>query len=375
MKIGITQPKLSAAADFTLPYTVAILSAWIKHTQPKTEVFYSEDITELLEADEVWCTSVSESWNLVNELGKIVVNAGKRFLVGGHHATALPQTLRYGTAFQGPLEGEKASINSLPFPDWSILPRDQRKKFVLMTSNGCPFRCSFCSSAAFWKKYSQKSPARVIAEIEQIHRHSVNNISIFDDLFTADKKRLREIVKKIKERDLHRISYSCNVRSDTVDEEVIDLLCAMNVTDVAFGSESGSDFILKMMHKKTTVRQNLQIILNFANRGLKVAATSLVLGHPGESPTTLQETKEYIDIIRPFCGLITTYPLIPYPGTSMWDYFQRKYSIDIMSFDWSRLSLEPSHFKWENFFLLSEECSIDDIKELYEWNACTQRST
>lgn len=368
MKIALIQPKLSVAADFTMPYTIAVLSAWLKNTRPKTEVFYTENIAEMLEADEIWCTSVSESWNTVNELGKIAVNEGKRFLVGGHHATALPQTLRHGEAFRGPVEGAGYPINSMPFPDWSILPDTQGRIYILMTSQGCPFHCSFCSSAAFWKRYIPKSPARVIAEIRQLRDLRVQRISIFDDLFTADKKRLREIVKRVKEEGLNSMVYSCNVRADTVDEEVIELLCEMNVREVAFGSESGSDFILKMMHKKTTVKQNLQLVLNFAKYGLKVAATSLVLGHPGESPATLQATKEYIELIRPFCGLITTYPLTPYPGTSIWEFFLRKHGIDVMAFDWSRLCLESVGVNWDNFFLLSDDCTVDDIKELYQWN-------
>lgn len=368
MKIALTQPKLETGADFTLPYSITVLSAWIKHTQPNAEVYYSETFSDLLEADEVWCTAVSESWNLVNEMGEAVVNAGKRFLVGGHHATALPETLLFGETFRGPVEGALYDINKLPMPDWSILPRQRNKQFVLMTSRGCPYHCTFCSSAAFWKKYTAKSPARVIAEIKQLRDLSAKSINIFDDLFTVDKKRLKEIVKRIKEEELDTIKYSCLVRADSVDEEVIDLLCDMNVHNIAFGSESGSDSILKMMNKKASVSQNINLVYNFARRGIKIGATSIVLGHPGESPETLHKTKQYIEAIRPACGVIEVYPLIPYPGTQIWEYFCKKYSVDVTRFDWSTLRIASEGFSWDAFYLLSDDCTTDNLKEFYEWN-------
>lgn len=365
MKIALTQAHLEKSADFTKSYTIATLSAWIKKNKPSAEVYYAENVRELLDADEVLCTSTSEAWGKVNELGKIITEEGKRFVVGGHHATAFPESLSYGEAFAGPIEGCAYNINMLPFPDWSILPEDNNKRFILMTSRGCPFRCSFCSSAAFWKKYIPKSPARVIAEIMQLHTLSAKSICIFDDLFTADKNRLREIVKRIKSQGLDKVTYSCLVRSDSVDEETAALLAEMNVTEIAFGSESGSDKILQLMRKKTTVVQNLSVFKLFAAYGSRVSSTSLVLGHPGESPQTLEETEEYISLIRPFCANITIYPLIPFPGTPVWQLFCQKYQPDFKIFDWSSLAIDQDTFSWDSYRILSNECSLEILKDFY----------
>ncbi len=130
-------------------------------------VIFSERLESLLECDEVWCTATSEAWDEVNALGRTLTEAGKRFLVGGHHATALPQTLRYGEAFRGPVEGAMP-LDKLPLPCWDIFPESKRP--IVITSRGCPYACHFCSSRAFWKRYQARSADAVLAELRELAR-------------------------------------------------------------------------------------------------------------------------------------------------------------------------------------------------------------
>ncbi|GHV55255.1 hypothetical protein FACS1894206_09440 [Deltaproteobacteria bacterium] len=169
----------------------------------------------------------------------------------------------------------------------------------------------------------------------------------------------------MKERGLNKISYSCLVRADTVDEETAALLAEMNVTDIAFGSESGSDKILRLMRKKTTVAQNLSVFKMFSGYGNRVSATGIILGHPGESSRTLEETEEYITLIQPFCANIVVYPLIPFPGTPIWELFRQKYQPDFETFDWSSLAIDQKTFSWAGYRILSDECSLDALKDFY----------
>lgn len=360
---------LDGAADSTLPYTLAITSAWIKQEHPNYEVFLANSVKEALESDEVWCSSLSEFWNETIELGRICTEAGKALVVGGHHATALPETMPYGKVLRGPLE-TCSDINELPMPDWSIFTdADMEKRSgLLMTSSGYPLKCSFCSPQSFGGEVSIKSPERVLAEILQLTELGVSNVVIFDDLFAFNPTRLKSIADIICSYGLNSLTYSCLIRSDTINNEVLTSLRKMNVKDIAFGSESGSNVILKAMNKGTTVEKNIKAFKLLKAFGFK-PNTSLVIGYPGETAETLKATVKYIETIRPMAGTIDIYPLIPYPGTPIWKHFMDMYKPDLQHFDWSSLALRSNAVDWEKYKILTDGCTKNDLRGICNWNA------
>ena len=185
MRICLTLPfddSESTSASFALPYGIAVIASIIKEKHPSSEVFFSNNESEILSADVICCSGLSESWDLVNQLGEKAVNLNKRFIVGGQHVTALPQTLRFGECFNGPMEKIDKSWPN-PLPDWSIFSKDYLKhsSFTVMTSRGCHYKCKFCSSSAFWGTYIPLPVERVIAEIKQLAELGAKKIIMFDD--------------------------------------------------------------------------------------------------------------------------------------------------------------------------------------------------
>jgi len=233
--------------DVTSYYTLATIAAWVRSVRPDIQLVYTNVVDQLLECDHVWSTATTQAWNNVNELAKTVVEAGREFVVGGHHATALPESLKYGRAFRGPIE-VCTHIDELPLPDWSIFPETGPP--AMMTSRGCPFSCNFCSSSNVWKRYQFKSPEKVVAEAKLVRDLGIFDIAIFDDLFVANKHRLRRIVELMKAEGLDRNSYHCMVRSDLIDLETTLLLRDMNVREVHIGAESGSDRVLRRYEQR-----------------------------------------------------------------------------------------------------------------------------
>ncbi|WP_291443662.1 radical SAM protein [Desulfovibrio sp.] len=367
--IALTLPRLcdESAVDYTLPYGIACIAAEIRHSSPDTHVIFSEKLEELIQADEVWCTGLTEAWNLVNELGANVVNAGKFFHVGGHHVTALPETLKYGKAFAGPF-GDVANCDFAPLPAWDIFPDFEQKRSLIITSFGCPFSCNFCSSKAFWKTYIAKSATRTLLEIKDLAARGAKDIIIFDDLFTANLTRLRELSQMIKAEGLDYISYNCLIRSDTATPEIISLLRQMNVATLAFGAESGSDAILSAMNKKTTSTQNQRAIDILNDYGYK-PTMSFIVGFPGESKKTLDETRKFIDRNRKNSSIIDILPSTPLPGTWLWKQFVAKHHPDILNFPWESLKLRANTADWERYPLMADGCDVADLQEICEWNS------
>lgn len=364
MRICLTLPfeEESHSASFALPYGLAVIAPIIRSKHADADIFFANDEKSILEADIIYCSGLSESWNVVNNLGEKAAALGKRFIVGGQHVTALPQTLRFGEVFSGPIEILDKSWPN-PLPDWGIFPDELKSdaQYVVMTSRGCPFKCRFCSSSSFWGRYIPLPIDRVIQEITQLAELNVKQIVLFDDLFTADTKRLREISERIVAHGLDYINYSCLIRADSCSPETLKLLRNMNVKAMAFGAESGSDFILNAMNKKTSKRANqdcIDMLLDFEF----TPVCSVIVGFPGESRKTLSETLLFIEKnIR--TALIEVYPVQPLPGTWLWDYFVEKFSPDLNTFDWGSLKIRGNTIDFKTYRLLSDSCSALDLKQ------------
>lgn len=371
MRICLTLPfeDDSRSASFALPYGMAVIASILRSKHPGAEIFFSNDEKMILQADEIYCSGLSESWDIVNMLAEKVVAHGKRFVVGGQHVTALPQTLKFGEIFSGPLEViDKKWPN--PLPDWSIFSEDQKNnaQYVVMTSRGCPFKCKFCSSSSFWRGYFPLPVDRVIQEITQVAALNAKEIVLFDDLFTADKRRLRQISERIVAEGLNSINYSCLIRADSCCPETLELLQKMNVKAMAFGAESGSDFILTAMNKKTSRHANQTCIDMLLDFGF-TPVCSVIIGFPGESRKTLSESLLFIEK-NIASTLIEVYPVQPLPGTWLWDYFVEQFAPDLNNFDWKSLKIRGNTIDFETYRVLSNNCSAHELKQflnIYEW--------
>lgn len=366
-RIAITHASGSDSLDYCTSYTIACISALIKRSNPNVQTFYTEAIDEMLQADEIWCSASSQMMNRVNKYGKTLTDAGKTFIVGGQHISMLPQTLKYGTAFIGPLEDVR-SIDELPFIDLEVFAKDylSDKQITVMSSRGYPFSCNYCSSQVFWDKYFCQSPKRFVSELKHIASYGVTNINIFDDLFVMSIDRLRNIVELIESEGLNQLNYSCLIRSDILNEEIINLLKRMNVTTVAFGAESGSNRILKLMNKKATVEDHIRAI-KLLNENDLVFGSGLIIGYPGEDRASLEQSIEFIKTYDRHNSIVF-FPAIPYPGTKLWDFFVEKYNINIHNFDWDYLSLEGNKFNPDKYYNLCEGISNEDIDATIRWN-------
>lgn len=134
----------------------------------------------------------------------------------------------------------------------------------ILTARGCPYRCAYCSSSAFWgHKIRFHSARRVVEEMRELIRlYRPRHISISDDLFAVNRPRIYEISGLIrKERKSFKgISFGITARPNTVDKELCLLLKEMNVTHVSLGIESGSERVLKLLDRSLTAEQNYDAV-------------------------------------------------------------------------------------------------------------------
>jgi radical SAM superfamily enzyme YgiQ (UPF0313 family) len=178
-----------------------------------------------------------------------------------------------------------------------------------------------------WNNIRFRSIESVIEEISVLfYRFGIDFITFYDDTFTCSIKRLKEIVRGLKDKGLlGKIGFFCNGTADTVREGTCRVMKEMGVINVFFGFESGSNRILQYLKKsRVSVEDNKRAFRLCKRFGIKVSA-SFIIGSPGE---TLEDIIKTIELIRWTLKNDVVSLLVriayPYPGTLWWQEAKRR---------------------------------------------------
>ena len=185
--------------------------------------------------------------------------------------------------------------------------------FGIIGSRGCGYKCNFCDRSLFGDKVRFRSIDNIAEEIERIiSDYGVKNFEFFDDMFTVNKRRLEEFRDRVNGLN---ISYRCNGRSDITDKEVYDLVYESGGRMICFGIESGSQKMLDLINKQTTVEKNLEAIRVAQSSGLNVMGY-FIAGFPGETKETIKESIDFIKTSN--IDQAQFYTFIPLPGCEVY---------------------------------------------------------
>jgi anaerobic magnesium-protoporphyrin IX monomethyl ester cyclase len=234
-----------------------------------------------------------------------------------------------------PWAGEALDLDTVPIPDRDLLDVHHlyltSRAVNLHVSRGCPFRCRFCQPTLqriFGKKMRFRSPELVVEELKQLHdKYRVSDFFFNDDIFTTNRKWLREISTLIQKAGFNR-NFRCvvNSRVDIFDEETAEALKGMGCYYILFGIESGSQEILDSLEKGITVEQTRTAFALCKRYGFRTHAYVL-LGAPGETRESLRLTEELIEEIRPDTVHISI--CTPLLGTYLMEDCQKKGLINV----------------------------------------------
>ena len=270
-------------------------------------------------------------------------------------------TFRNGEeTFQTPNRPSIQNLDDLPYPAYNHFAlhkyRLYGKLFLpIITSRGCPFQCSFCTtSRIFGKQYRARSPKNIVDELEQIKNvYGADCFTFYDDTLTLDKDRIFKICEEIKTRRIG-IPWDCQTRVDQVSKEVLAKMKETNCQQVFFGVESGCQTILDSVNKRTTVEQNEKAIRIAKEAGLFVSI-SIIIGYPGETKEMLKQTLDFVRRAEPDDVYLCV--ATPYPGTELRRVVE-KMGLK-MSPDWSRYDTVTPVF--ENPNLKDEE--VEELRK------------
>lgn len=191
---------------------------------------------------------------------------------------------------------------------------DKPRFYPIISSRGCPYNCTFCYHP-LGQKYRSRSVDDFIAEVTYVtEKYNVNNLAIFDELISADPKRLFEICDRIKKLP-RKINWMCQLRVDKVDDEMLRVMKDAGCFIISYGFESASNSVLKSMKKFITAEQIEKAMQLTRKAGIGVQAY-FIFGDPAETKKSSHETlrfwKDHSDYH------ITMGYIRPYPGSELW---------------------------------------------------------
>ncbi|MEC7946247.1 MAG: radical SAM protein [Myxococcota bacterium] len=185
---------------------------------------------------------------------------------------------------------------------------------TMITSRGCPFRCSFCDKSVSGSRWRARAPRDVVDEMEELVRHhGVRFINFYDDNFTLHRARVVGICEEILRRRLD-VEWKCEGRVDGVDVELLRLMRRAGCRTVAYGVESGNAETLALLRKDVKVEQAPAAFAATRAAGIRSLAY-VILGAPGEDAAAVRRTIAFCNEIKADYVQFST--LTAFPGTPL----------------------------------------------------------
>ncbi len=240
-------------------------------------------------------------------------------------------------------------VNHFPSYDYSLLPLEryfelkQRRQLDFYSSQGCPYRCSFCADPYVYnRRWSGLRGSRMMTDVfDAVRRYGTTDVVFQDENFFANKSRVLEFCQSyISER--MNFSWTATSRADQIaplDDRFLEELRRANLRRVMIGAESGSQDLLDRMGKDTLVEETYISAANLHRHSIS-ATFGFIVGLPEEgfenTLRTLATIKEIKRIDPNFEFNIFFYT--PYPGTALFDEIVRRgYRVPQSLDEWSNL--------------------------------------
>ncbi len=210
-------------------------------------------------------------------------------------------------------------LDDLPVPMHELLPIQKHRAPVIrgaysfiVTSRGCPAGCTYCiKHVSYQYSVRLRSPEKLVEEMEILKRLGAHHVHMYADLFTVNREQVMRLCELMIERNL-KLDWTCNSRVDYVDEEMLRLMGKAGCQLISWGIESGSEMILKKVHKGYRLEQAKQALVWARQAGIKNWGY-FIIGLPGETEETIRQTIELAKSLPLDIALF--HVAAPYPGT------------------------------------------------------------
>ncbi len=207
----------------------------------------------------------------------------------------------------------------------------------LVTSRGCPGRCTFCSSNVSGRRYRFHSPGRVLADMRDWNeREGATAFCFHDDAFTAHRRRLIELCARMADLPFPA-RWICEARADHLDRERLQAMADAGCTAVIVGIESGDAAVLARIGKGISLEAAERALRLIREAGMR-PQVNFMLGFPGETAAELDHTLRFMQRIAPVTDGFSAMGIVtPYPNTRLYRQHHRAYGFTDWWLDETRM--------------------------------------
>jgi radical SAM superfamily enzyme YgiQ (UPF0313 family) len=301
---------------------------------------------------------------------------GKKVVLGGIHATILPQEakLHCDAVITGEAEpvwrllledlenntlkefyhgGASSDLDAYPLPRRDLIRYTSPLRLEpIVTSRGCPFSCDFCS---VWKFFGRKiRHVPVDRVLQDIANAKTNRFMFLDDNIVGDPVYAKALFEALKELKIEwvgqaSISFSKNTA-------LLKLAYESGCRGLFFGLESVSEQKIQRMSKSMrTQADTVDAIKKIIGQGLLFHA-SLVFGFDDDDASVFDETLEFL--YRTKIPSATFNVLTPYPGTDVYERLKSENRLITESWD---------YYDHCTVTYLPKQMSIDELTKGYQY--------
>ena len=203
-----------------------------------------------------------------------------------------------------PVRRHIPDLDALPFPAYEKLARFPAHYHLplfsytrvpgatMVTSRGCPYRCSYCDRSVFKRGFRFNSADYVYAHLKYLRqRFGIRHVNIYDDLFTTDRKRIAALCQRLIAHPLG-MQFNCAVRVGHADDALLDMLKAAGFLQLSLGIETGNADLMAA-HKPGVDPDGVRdTVRRIQSRGLR-AKGLFMMGLPGETPASIKQTGDF----------------------------------------------------------------------------------
>lgn len=294
---------------------------------------------------------LGEGENNINPFLDAVERKRNLFSIPGIVYRDSEEIIRYGP--QNPLIED---LDSIPPPPRHLLNNELYSSVLgkgtrlttIMSSRGCPAKCTFCDRPHLGKKFRCRSAVNVVDEMQTcLERFGIDEFFFYDDTFTIDRKRVLDVCGTIKEREL-KVFWDIRARISNMDREILEVLHDAGCGRIHFGIESGNEKVLRIMKKGVDLNKARDVFKWCREIGIESLAYFMI-GSPGERAKEIRDTINYALSID--CDYIHVALATPFPGTELY-----------------RMGLNAGLFKTDYWAKFAGNPTPEFVPELWEEN-------
>lgn len=202
----------------------------------------------------------------------------------------------------------RLDMTEIPLPEWDLLRVTNPRRLPLLpveTSRGCPYSCKYCSETHYWGKPPRYREAAPVADeiARNVQEYAITTFRFADSCFSAPPKRCAEICDAIYERCVRQgmpVKWSSYSRVSNLTPDLLEKMKRSGCVALDVGVESGSAEMLRRMGRDYSPDLAIQVAENARELDI-ITNFNIVVGFPGESDETVDETIEMLNKAQPDC--------------------------------------------------------------------------